>query len=272
VADLEQAAVWHRQIAALVAAADRAGVAPAELPSIRARLGAQVAEFTRLASLAGAPLPALQPTAADIAAVTPALGDLSDTAAAQLVRTALATLDAAETALRGSPATVIQASPGQAVQASPTPSTIAPLPRAGEITQVPPGHAVFIPSPAPGETPIENPGPAAKPAKPKRGIETWRPGARNAAVYGSCALIVFVMQVVLFYSADENALAYQSFFCVLVLPAFNWALGWWLIGFLFEPAAGTTLDRSPRLGVFISAAPLLLACAGFTFLILRNFA
>src|SRR5215470_11058788 len=88
VVDLEQAAVWHRQIAALVAAADRAGVASDGLPAVRARLAAQVVEFTRAASMAGTPLPALQPTAAEIAAVTPALGDLSAAASEQLLRTA----------------------------------------------------------------------------------------------------------------------------------------------------------------------------------------
>jgi hypothetical protein len=259
VADLEQAAVWHRQIAALVAAADRAGVAPAELPAIRARLGAQVAEFTRLASLAGAPLPALQPSSTEIAAVTPALGDLSDTAAAQLVRTALATLDAAESALRGSPAPVIQATQGQTVLTQP-----APLPRTGE------GHTVFIPSSAP--IPIESPKPEETPEKPKKGIETWRAPTRNGVVYGACSLVVLVLQVVLFFAANEEALTLLSFVCVLVLPAFSWALGWFLIGFLFQPAPGTTLDRSPRLGIFISAAPLLLACAGFAFVLVRQFA
>ncbi len=98
-ADLTQTVAWHRQVAALVAAADRAGVATAELPAVRARLLVQQTRLTEQAARYGAALPALVPTASEIAAVGPALGDLSEPAIARTVRTMYSTLDAADAAL-----------------------------------------------------------------------------------------------------------------------------------------------------------------------------
>lgn len=269
-ADLEQAAVWHRQIAALVAAADRAGVAPDDLPAFRARLAAQVFEFTQVASLAGVPLPALQPTASEIAAVSPALGDLGDAAAAQLLRTASATLDAAEAVLRGSPTSVVQTAPGQ--QSTGPYATFTPQ-STGLAEGPPPPVPPTVPLQAKPTDPvglIAAPAPPEQAARRAKGIEMWRPGARNGAVYGSCALFVAIIQVVLFFSVNETLLTYLSWVCVLLLPAFSWAAGWLLIGFLFEPAPGTTLNRTPKLGAVIAAAPDLLACAGFAVLIIKG--
>ncbi len=203
-ADLEQAAVWHRQIAALVAAADRAGVAPDDLPAFRARLAAQVFEFTQVASLAGVPLPALQPTASEIAAVSPALGDLGDAAAAQLLRTASATLDAAEAVLRGSPTSVVQTAPGQ--QSTGPYATFTPQ-STGLAEGPPPPVPPTVPLQAKPTDPvglIAAPAPPEQAARRAKGIEMWRPGARNGAVYGSCALFVAIIQVVLFFSVNEN--------------------------------------------------------------------
>jgi hypothetical protein len=237
VADLEQAAVWHRQIAALVAAADRAGVATEDLPAVRARLAAQVTDFTRAASLAGQPLPALQPTSTEIAAVTPALGDLSEAASGQLLRTASATLDAADAALRTtgvSPTTVAVPAGGASGGASPTTTLVGP---------------VVTPT-----APVE-PATTAAPARTPKGIETWRHGPRNSLVYGACTLVLLVLQAALFYSVSETKLPLLAPVCLLVLPAFAWAAGWVLVGVLFEPSPGTRLNRTPRLGAIVCFAP-----------------
>jgi len=252
VADLEQAAVWHRQIAALVAAADRAGVATEDLPAVRARLAAQVADFTRAASLAGSPLPALQPTASEIAAVTPALGDLSDAATGQLLRTASATLDAADAALTTtgvSPTPV--AVPSRGASGGGTPAFVGPV----------------GPAPAP-RAPLS--GPPTAPPRPAKGIETWRAGPRNSLVYGACTLILLVLQVALFYSVNETQLALLSPVCLLVLPAFGWAAGWTLIGVLFEPAAGTKLSRPSRLGAIVCFAPEVVVMLIFVIELIRG--
>jgi hypothetical protein len=95
VVDLGQAAVWHRQVAALAAAADRAGVAAEELPAVRARLLAQQARFAETPS----PPTPLIPTPTEIAAAGPALGDLSPTSVSAALRTASSTLDAVDAVL-----------------------------------------------------------------------------------------------------------------------------------------------------------------------------
>jgi hypothetical protein len=256
VADLEQAALWHRQIAALVAAADRAGVATEDLPAVRARLAAQVTDFTRAASLAGQPLPALQPTTSEIAAVTPALGDLSDAAAGQLLRTASATLDAADAALK-------------TTGVSPTPVTVpARGPSGGATTTT--TDTLVGPSAAPTTptTPVQPTAPA--PARAPKGIETWRHGPRNSLVYGACTLVLLVLQAALFYSVSETQLPLWSPVCLLVLPAFAWAAGWVLVGALFEPAAGTRLNRTPRLGAVVCFAPEVVVIAAIVVEVIRG--
>jgi hypothetical protein len=92
-AEIAQAVAWHRQVAALVAAADRAGVAPAQLPAVRARLQAQQ---QRLAET-GQGIPG--PTPSEIAVGGNQLGDLTDGAVNGAVRTAWATLDAVDASL-----------------------------------------------------------------------------------------------------------------------------------------------------------------------------
>src|SRR5882757_2666702 len=77
VVELTQAATWHRQVAALAAAAQRAGVADDQLPAVRARLLTQQARFAEAAGRTGVALPALAPTPTEIASAAPALGDLS---------------------------------------------------------------------------------------------------------------------------------------------------------------------------------------------------
>src|SRR5262249_42656768 len=157
-------------------------------------------EFTRAASMAGAALPALQPTAAEIAAIMPALGDLSDAASGQFLRTASATLDAADVAL------------GTRAPASVATAPLAVLPTGGRDSA--PTQRTGAPA-SPDE-------PA--PVKAPRGIETWRAGPRNSLVYGACTVVVLVLQAVLFYSVTNPALA--SPLCIFVFPAFAWAVGW----------------------------------------------
>ncbi len=230
-ADLEQAATWHRQIAALVAAADRAGVAPDELPAIRARLVAQVAEFTKVASLAGEALPALQPTASEIAAVTPALGDLGDMATSQLLRTASTTLDAADAALAGR----------ASVRA---------------LSAVPTTAGGGLPS-APGQS--------AAPARvePSRAsISRWPVLARNAIVYGVCTLVATGLQAAWYLASGGSASPLYVPLLLLLPPALAWLAGWLLIGGLFTPPGATPVNRTPRLGAIVCYLPDLLFCGG----------
>jgi hypothetical protein len=242
VADLSQAATWHRQVAALAAAADRAGVATGDLPVVRTRLLAQQSRLAGAAARTGAPLPALVPSPSEIATAGAALGDLTEPTVAQTVRTMMSTLDAVDSAL-GVPVPTPVLTP-----VGPPPPTV-PAPPATP--------------PAPPSVPM---GPPSMPTGPQgtalveRGGK--RPGLRNAAVYGGFAGTVFAVQILLFVVLDEGAaLTLAAPICLLVLPAFAWLAGFITIGVLFRsPPGQPSVSRTPRLGALICAIPDLLLC------------
>lgn len=237
--ELAQAAEWHRQVAAIVAAADRAGVAVDQLPALRARLLAQQPRFAELAARRGTRLPALVPTPAEVAAAAPALGDLSLVAAVRAMRTAAATLDATDSLLGGGVPPV-------------------PLGRAGPAVALAVGSAE-----GPGV------GPAAGSVA---GIAPGLSAIRNALVYGGYALVVLVVQLVLLATLDEErTLPVLAPICLGVLPAFAWAAAWFTIGVAFGGPPGTpAARRSPRLGAAICLLPNLVLCAGVGVLFLTR--
>lgn len=211
--------MWHRQVAALAAAADRVGVAATELPEVRARLLAQRSSFAEAAAAAGGPLPNLVPSPTEVAAAMPALGDLSAGAVRAAIQTISSTLDATDAAL--------------AAHRTPPPRAMA----------LAAGHQV---------TPRAT------------GLAAWPAEGRNALVYGGYALTVLIVQLVLLAVLDEQrALPLLSPVCLVILPAFAWAAGWFTIGVAFRPPpGGPPLKRTPRLGALVCLAPNLLLCAG----------
>jgi hypothetical protein len=261
VAGLTQAAMYHRQAAALADAADRVGVAESELPAIRLRLLQQRALFADVLIGTDTPIPDLLPTPAEIAAAMPGLGDLSAPAVAAALASVVASLDAADAALGVAPRTSVQpvAQPPVAAGAQP-----AALPT----TAPGPTHQVPHPPPAPVVPPART-GPAAPPAgspppaSPGSGVNRWRPGARNALVYGGYALTVTVMQAVLFTVVDERTLPLLAPCCLFVMPAFAWAAGWFTVGLAFRGGRdGPKVNRTPRVGALVCLIPDLLLCAG----------
>lgn len=239
-ADLGQAAAWHRQIAGLATAADRAGVATAELPALRARLFAQQARFGEVAARSGSALPALVPTPVEIAAAASSLGDMSPGVVSRAIQSALVTLDAADRALAGLPTPATTTAPQPVGAAGPAPAA-------------PPGT------------------PVTPPARVPTVLPDAPPTLRNGLVYGVYALCVSVIQLVLFFVLNENStLLYASPICLLVLPAFAWLAGYLTIGAITPKTPGQAVGRSPRLGAFVCAAPDLLLCAILGVLIAVN--
>ncbi len=245
--ELTQAALWHRQVAALAAAADRVGVADDHLPAIRNRLMGQEARFSEAAGRARLPLPVLAPTPTEIAAAAPALGDLSQPAVGASVQASYSTLDAVDAVLDGYLGAV-----------RPAPVPAGPPPPAAPFT--PPA----IPVPAPAAGLAAPAGPTSAHTSRPAGIASWSTGPRNALVYGGYALAVLIIQLVLLVVADEQAqLPLLAPTCLVVLPAFAWAAGWVTVGLVFRPAPGTSsVSRTPRLGAVIALLPDLLLCAG----------
>jgi hypothetical protein len=248
---MAQAVAWHRQVAAMVEAADRAGVATEELPGLRQRIAAQAGRLTQAATQTGGPLPALVPTPAEIAVAAQAFGDLSPEAVARAVRTIDTTLAAADAAIEGRADPLAGAAAGG------------------------PGAAPVIPAqPAAGSA---DPGASATASPPAEaaaaGTTTARPrvGLRNAAVYGAYAVPVLGVQAFLFLLLDEvSSLPLAAPLCLLVLPALAFLAGYLTIGTLFPAPPGEKVNRTPRLGVVVCLIPNALLCAGFVALFVRN--
>ena len=253
VAALTQAAVYHRQAAALADAADRVGVAEAELPAIRLRLLQQRALFADLLVGTDTPIPDLLPTPAEIAAAMPGLGDLSRPAVAAALASIVASLDAADSALGVPPKIAPPPPPVGDTAVAPEP----PL-----VPQPPPAAPVVASAPTPPVVPA--PGWPVRPtAPPASGFSRWRPGRRNAIVYGGFAVTVTVLQVLLFTVVDERTLPLLAPCCLFVMPAFAWAAGWFTVGLVFRGGPdGEKVDRTPRVGAIICLIPDLLLCAG----------
>jgi hypothetical protein len=252
--------MWHRQAAALALAADRVGVGADRLPAIQERLAAQRAALT---AAAGATPPDLIPTATEVSAAMPALGDLSADAVGSALRVLVETLDAADAAL----------DPRTAATAAPPPSPSQPSPTQPSPTQPsptqpsPPSQVAPVrgtpkpPPPAPGVPPPWSAAPAPVPAPTD--VTGWKPGPRNALVYGGYSVSVLVIQIVLLATLDEErTLPLLSPFCLLVLPAMAWLAGWLTIGAAFKPPPGQpAVKRTPRLGVVVCLLPNLALCA-----------
>ena len=100
---------------------------------------------------------------------------------------------------------------------------------------------------------VDGPGISAGP------LGTWPPARRNAVVYGGIALLVLVVQVILFVAAPDGAASVLAVGCGAVLPVFGFGLAWITVGILFS---GDRVDRTPWLGAVISAAPILVFCTG----------
>jgi hypothetical protein len=88
---------------------------------------------------------------------------------------------------------------------------------------------------------------------------------RNLFVYGAFALVVLVLQTVLFVGAPEQSLPALAPICGLVLPLLAYGLGWLAVGVVYPPIAGRKVDRTPLVGAVVClVTPVLLTCAGFS--------
>jgi hypothetical protein len=259
-AQLAQALAWHRQVAAMVEAADRAGVATADLPALRARLSTQSARLVQASTRSGGALPALVPTPTEIASAGPALGDLSSTAVSTAVSSMTATLDSVDVTLAE------QASTAGAATAPPQPVIpAAPVPEPQPVAVPVPSQAAPTPAPPPPPPPRPAPPPPQPPAQPVRGVLL-----RNAGIYGAYSAAVLSVQVILFLVLDESRqLPAAAPVCLLVLPAMAWAAGYLTIGAIARPGPDGKVRHAPRLGLVICLIPdvLLFVWVGVLFLL-----
>ncbi|GAA4594321.1 hypothetical protein BJY16_001280 [Actinoplanes octamycinicus] len=92
-----------------------------------------------------------------------------------------------------------------------------------------------------------------------------RPWARNLLVYGPFAAAVLLVQIILYLVAPSGSLPTYTLLCGLSMPLLAFGLGFATIGFVWGPdaeKAGTTVDRTPVVGVVTCLTPVLLTCMG----------
>jgi hypothetical protein len=82
---------------------------------------------------------------------------------------------------------------------------------------------------------------------------------RNLIVYGPFAVVVLIVQVALYLTADTD-LVLSAILCGVTMPAAAFGLGWLTIGAAFVPPSGEKLDRTPLFGLAVCLAPVVATC------------
>jgi len=102
------------------------------------------------------------------------------------------------------------------------------------------------------------------------GVGGAPPWLRNLLVYGPFALVVFVIQLALYLTADESSLPVAALACGLAMPAAAFGLGWLVTGLVFPPGPTGKPERTPLLGAIVCLMPVLVTCAGVAILALAR--
>ncbi|MEU1754711.1 hypothetical protein ABZ436_18865 [Micromonospora matsumotoense] len=90
----------------------------------------------------------------------------------------------------------------------------------------------------------------------------WPPRWRNLLVYGPLALVVPVVQLVVFLTVGTGAVGVAVLLVGLPMPAAAFAAGWVGVGRLFPPGPDGRWDRTPRLGLLTCLVPAVVVAAG----------
>lgn len=97
-----------------------------------------------------------------------------------------------------------------------------------------------------------------RPVGPAGETPSW---LRNLIVYGPFAVVVLLVQVALYLTADTDLVLY-AVLCGLTMPAAAFGLGWLTIGMAFVPPPGGKVDRTPLFGLAVCFAPIVATCMG----------
>ncbi|MFU8873864.1 hypothetical protein [Micromonospora sp. SL4-19] len=101
-------------------------------------------------------------------------------------------------------------------------------------------------------------------------LARWRAVPRNLLVYGPLALVVPVVQLVLFLAAGAGPVSIVALVVGLPMPAVATMVGWLAVGRLFRPRPEDRVDRTPRFGALVCLIPAVLATAGIVLAMLGD--
>lgn len=98
----------------------------------------------------------------------------------------------------------------------------------------------------------------------------WPPRWRNLLVYGPLALVVPVVQLVLFLTAGAGPVSVVALLVGLPMPAVAFAAGRVGVSRLFPPGPDGRWDRTPRLGLLTCLVPAVVVAAGIMLALLAG--
>ncbi|MGR6322564.1 hypothetical protein Q2K19_12770 [Micromonospora soli] len=93
-------------------------------------------------------------------------------------------------------------------------------------------------------------------------LARWPARPRNLLVYGPLALVVPLVQVVLFLATGTGPVSILALVIGLPMPAVAFMAGWLAVGRLFRPRPEDRVDRTPRFGALLCLVPAVLTTAG----------
>ncbi|MFG2055368.1 hypothetical protein ACGFI9_15215 [Micromonospora sp. NPDC048930] len=93
-------------------------------------------------------------------------------------------------------------------------------------------------------------------------LARWPARPRNLLVYGPLALLVPLVQLLLFASAGTGPVSIAALVVGLPMPAVAFMAGWLAVGRLFRPRPQDRVDRTPRFGALVCLVPAVLTTAG----------
>ncbi|MEV6368652.1 hypothetical protein AB0L86_17365 [Micromonospora musae] len=90
----------------------------------------------------------------------------------------------------------------------------------------------------------------------------WAARSRNLLVYGPLALVVPLIQVVVYVATGAGAATVAALICGLPMPAVAFVAGWIGVGRLFRSTGAGRVDRTSRFGALVCLVPAVLVTAG----------
>ncbi|GAB3951197.1 hypothetical protein [Micromonospora vulcania] len=99
---------------------------------------------------------------------------------------------------------------------------------------------------------------------------SWPARPRNLLVYGPLALVVPLIQIVVYLATGAGPASVAALICGLPMPAVAFVAGWVGIGRVFRAAPGERLDRTVRFGALVCLVPAVLVTAGLLLALLAG--
>ncbi|WP_435205421.1 hypothetical protein [Micromonospora sp. bgisy143] len=106
----------------------------------------------------------------------------------------------------------------------------------------------------------------------RRGLRptSWSAPARNLLVYGPLALLVPLIQVIVYLTTGSGRASVTALVGGLPMPAAAFVVGWVVVGRVFRAGPDDQVDRTVRFGVLVCLVPAVLVTAGLLLALLAG--